>query len=95
MNILQYLKPIIPVDSIVKSDKSGTAIELDCRDMIFPLPILKIQETIETLNSGEMMTVLSNDPSFRSNLNAWASKTGNEVVHYTGVETKRAVIRKA
>jgi TusA-related sulfurtransferase len=95
MNLLQYIKPIIPLDPFISSDKSNTDMVLDCRDMLFPMPILKIQEAIESIRPGETLTVLSNDPSFRSGLNAWANKTGHEVIHFSGVETKRAVIRKS
>jgi|GEM_PF-1171995 len=95
MNLLQYIKPIIPLDPFVGSDTPDSTMVLDCRDMLFPMPILKIQEAIESLHTGEMLTVLANDPSFRTSLTAWANKTGNEVINFSGVETKRAVIRKS
>lgn len=95
MNLLQYIKPIIPLDPFVSSEVPDSKLLLDCRDMLFPMPILKIQEAIDTIDAGDVFTVIANDPSFRSSLTAWANKTGNEVINFSGVETKRAVIRKA
>jgi tRNA 2-thiouridine synthesizing protein A len=63
--------------------------------MLFPMPILKIQEAIESIKQGDTLTIIANDPSFRSSLTAWANKTGNEVINFSGLETKRAVIRKS
>jgi len=54
--------------------------ELDCRGLNCPLPILKTKKAIETLNSGDVLEMVSTDPGSLNDMNAWSRRTGNELL---------------
>ena len=54
--------------------------ELDCRGLNCPLPILKTKKAIETLNSGDVLKMVSTDPGSLNDMNAWSRRTGNELL---------------
>ncbi len=54
--------------------------ELDCRGLNCPLPILKTKKAIETLNSGDVLEMISTDPGSLNDMNAWSRRTGNELL---------------
>ena len=45
-----------------------------------PLPILKTKKAIETLNSGDVLEMVSTDPGSLNDMNAWSRRTGNELL---------------
>lgn len=50
--------------------------ELDCRGMRCPLPIIKLAEAIA---QSEEITLLSDDPATLPDLTAWARMTNNQI----------------
>ncbi len=54
--------------------------ELDCRGLNCPLPILKTKKAIDNLNSGEVLKMVATDPGSINDMNAWTRRTGNELV---------------
>ncbi len=54
--------------------------ELDCRGLNCPLPILKTKKAMDTLNSGEVLKMVATDPGSINDMNAWARRTGNELL---------------
>jgi len=54
--------------------------ELDCRGMNCPLPILQPPKAIEQLNSGQILKMTATDPGSANDMEAWAKRTGNEIV---------------
>jgi len=56
-------------------------LELDCRGLNCPLPILKTKKAIENLNSGEVLKMVATDPGSINDMNAWTRRTGNELLH--------------
>jgi tRNA 2-thiouridine synthesizing protein A len=57
-------------------------IELDCRGLNCPLPILKTKKAIDNLNSGETLKMVATDPGSTNDMNAWTKRTGNELVSH-------------
>jgi tRNA 2-thiouridine synthesizing protein A len=55
---------------------------LDCSGLNCPLPILKTKKKIDTMNSGEILKMISTDPGSASDVNAWSRRTGNKVLNY-------------
>lgn len=53
---------------------------LDARGLNCPLPILRTKKTINTMDSGEVLEVLSTDPGSVKDLDAFCSQTGNEML---------------
>lgn len=56
---------------------------LDCKGMSCPLPILKTKKAVENLKKGQVLKVEATDPGSKNDMNAWAKRTGNEIL---GVE---------
>ncbi len=52
-------------------------LELNCRGMLCPLPIIKLTKILKTLTAGDEVTLLSDDPATLPDLSAWARMTGN------------------
>jgi TusA-related sulfurtransferase len=54
--------------------------ELDTRGLNCPLPILKAKKALADMESGEILKVISTDPSSTRDFQAFARQTGNELV---------------
>jgi TusA-related sulfurtransferase len=54
--------------------------ELDTRGLNCPLPILKAKKALATLQSGDVLKVVSTDPGSVRDFQAFARQTGNELV---------------
>ncbi len=59
--------------------------ELDTRGLNCPLPILKAKKALATLQSGDVLKVLSTDPGSVRDFQAFARQTGNELVEQTSI----------
>ncbi len=57
-----------------------TDLELDCKGLNCPLPILKTKKAIDTLASGQVLKLMATDPGSVNDVNAWARRTGNALV---------------
>ncbi len=54
--------------------------ELDTRGLNCPLPILKTKKALTTLQSGQVIRVVSTDPGSVRDFAAFAKQTGNELL---------------
>jgi len=54
--------------------------ELDCRGLHCPMPIVRISQTMNGLQIGEVLKVQADDPAFRADIVAWSQMTGNELI---------------
>ena len=67
---------------------------LDCKELVCPMPIVKVSKAIKEMVSGQNLEVLANDKAFEPDINAWCTRTGNSLASFSeadGVFT--AVIR--
>jgi len=53
---------------------------LDCSGMSCPMPILKTKKAIDALQTGQILHMISTDAGSIPDVDAWAKKTGNEVL---------------
>lgn len=53
---------------------------VDAKGMSCPMPVLMTAKGIKELTSGDLMLVEATDAGARSDIPAWASQTGNELV---------------
>lgn len=53
-------------------------VELDCRDMRCPLPIIRLANTIDDLAVGQSLAVVATDPAARPDIQAWCRMRGHE-----------------
>ena len=56
-------------------------LELDCRGMSCPIPILKTKKAIDSLTTGQVLKMVSTDPGSVNDVHAWAKRTGNELLN--------------
>ena len=59
------------------------ALELDCRGMLCPLPIIELAKRIGDVEVGEVIAVASTDAAARHDVPAWCRMRGQE---YVGAE---------
>jgi TusA-related sulfurtransferase len=59
-------------------------LELDCRGMVCPAPIIELARRIEEVATGELVGVVASDAAARYDVPAWCRMTGHE---YAGEET--------
>ncbi len=57
-----------------------TSMRIDCSGMQCPGPILKVFETIQDIQDGEIIEVYASDPGFLRDVAAWCRRTGNTFV---------------
>jgi tRNA 2-thiouridine synthesizing protein A len=55
-------------------------VELDCRDLRCPLPIIRLANNIGDIAVGQTMAVVANDPAARVDVPAWCRMRGQEYV---------------
>jgi tRNA 2-thiouridine synthesizing protein A len=55
-------------------------LELDCRGLNCPLPILKTKKAMDSLASGKVLKLVATDPGSVNDVNAWTRTTGNKLI---------------
>ena len=53
---------------------------LDTRRMFCPMPVIRTQDKIEELETGDILTVYSTDPGALNDIPAWCRINGHKVV---------------
>jgi tRNA 2-thiouridine synthesizing protein A len=54
--------------------------ELDCSGLACPMPIIKTRKTIDGMQVGQVLKMTATDPGSIPDVEAWAKKTGHEVL---------------
>lgn len=54
--------------------------ELDTCGLSCPLPILRLKQTLGTIESGQRLRVIATDPGSQADFAAFAAQTGNKLV---------------
>lgn len=62
-------EPAVPVD-----------LELDCRDLRCPLPIIALAKHIDDVAPGQVIAVVAGDPAARADVPAWCRMRQQEYV---------------
>jgi TusA-related sulfurtransferase len=76
-------QPIVPDRSI------------DCIALFCPMPIVKTKEAMRLMAVGQVLEMLSDDPSSEPDMKIWARRTGNELLETTKKGTVyRFLVRK-
>lgn len=66
---------------------------LDCTHLSCPLPIVEISRKVRSMESGLLLEVKAKDRAFRSDVEAWARRTGNTVENFVDGDIQTALIR--
>ncbi|MGW6198307.1 sulfurtransferase TusA family protein [Kribbella sp. NPDC055110] len=55
-------------------------VDLDCRGLLCPLPVIKLAQTLPTVAVGDTVTVLADDPAAATDIPAWCRMRSQELV---------------
>ena len=67
-------------------------LELDCRGMLCPLPVIELAKRYTEVPVGELVVVLADDVAARTDIPAWCRMRRQEYVGEDG--TARYVVRR-
>lgn len=56
---------------------------LDCRGLSCPMPLLKLKKALGSMQTGEVLEMIGNDPGTKNDIEKAVTKVGNE---YLGSE---------
>lgn len=69
-------------------------IEVDCRRLLCPLPVIRVQDRVEGLPPGTLVEAVCTDPGALADIPAWCRINGHEVILAEGGEEDcRVVLR--
>lgn len=54
--------------------------ELDVTNTLCPIPVIKTQNKIKTLNEGDQLKVVATDPGTLQDIPAWCRINGHQVI---------------
>ena len=58
-----------------KPDKS-----VDCIGLFCPMPLLKTREEIDSLEPGQVLELIADDPAAEEDIQRFAKRTGNKIL---------------
>ena len=53
---------------------------LDTRGLLCPMPVIKTQNKIKTMENGETLLVIATDPGVKQDIPTWCRINGHEVL---------------
>ncbi|MFQ6021920.1 MAG: sulfurtransferase TusA family protein [Acidiferrobacterales bacterium] len=53
---------------------------LDARNLLCPLPVIRVQDKVKTLTTGDVLEVLCTDPGATHDIPAWCRIHGHKVI---------------
>ena len=57
-----------------------TALFLDLKGLLCPMPIVKIAKAIKGIEVGQVIEALASDPGVMADIPAWCKSTSNELI---------------
>lgn len=55
--------------------------EISLRRLLCPLPVIRTQDKIKTMHSGDILTVICTDPGVMHDIPAWCRINGHRVLN--------------
>lgn len=69
---------------------------LDCVGLYCPVPLLQTREHMDSINVGEVLEVLADDPAAEEDIKRFAKRTGHEIIKFEKKEDHiRFLIKKS
>ncbi len=56
------------------------ALKVDARNLLCPMPIIKLSQAINLIDVGQTLELTATDPGSQHDVAAWARQTGHELV---------------
>ncbi len=53
---------------------------IDCQRLLCPMPVIRVQDRVEQLHAGDLLTAICTDPGALQDIPAWCRINGHEVV---------------
>lgn len=53
---------------------------VDCIGLFCPMPLLRTREEIDSLQSGQVLELIADDPAAEEDIKSFAKRTGNEIL---------------
>ena len=53
---------------------------LDCKNLLCPMPIIKLTQAIKKIEVGQTILTETTDPGSQYDIAAWARQTGHELI---------------
>jgi tRNA 2-thiouridine synthesizing protein A len=73
------------------ADKSEDAVAtLDMTGYFCPEPVIRVNDEIRNVAVGDVLELLADDPSSKSDITSWAKRTGHKLI---SIEEKDGVFR--
>ena len=66
--------------------------ELDARNLMCPLPVIRAQDKVNTMQAGERLKVICTDPGALNDIPAWCRINGHRVISTQNDERMIAVL---
>ena len=62
--------------------------QLDARNLLCPLPVIRTQNMVKTLNLGDTLEVVGTDPGILNDIPAWCRISGHQVLEQQSLENE-------
>lgn len=53
---------------------------IDCQRLLCPLPVIRVQDRVDSLAPGDILTAVCTDPGALQDIPAWCRINGHEVI---------------
>lgn len=53
---------------------------IDCRRLLCPMPVIRVQDKVKTLSPGDELEAICTDPGVVNDIPAWCRINGHEVL---------------
>ncbi len=61
-------------------DETTVDMTLDLRNMLCPIPVVKLAQAVKQLEVGKIVTATATDPGVLGDIPSWCKVSGNELV---------------
>ena len=65
---------------------------LNARRLLCPLPVIRTQDKVKTLKSGDRLTVYCTDPGVMQDIPAWCRINGHRVIETQGDDGEYVIV---
>ena len=69
-----------------------TRVELDCRNLLCPMPVIRVQNRVAELAPGDELEATCTDPGALNDIPAWCRINGHEVLERRSEEGGRYIV---
>ena len=53
---------------------------IDCQRLLCPMPVIRVQDRVEQLQAGDLLTAVCTDPGVLQDIPAWCRINGHEII---------------